>query len=57
MADEKKKKKDKSALDYFKDAYDSAARSGVLGSRAKVSVEEADKGASWYTGKKKKKSE
>lgn len=59
MADEKKKKKEKGALDYFKDAYDTAAKSGMLGTRAQVTAEEEAKGggASWYTGKKKKKSE
>jgi hypothetical protein len=57
MAEEKKKKKEKSALDYFSEAYDTAAKSGVLGTRAKVTAEEKGKGSEWYTGKKKKKSE
>ena len=56
MAEEKKKKKEKSATDYFKEAYDTAAKSGILGSRAQVTAEENAKGggAEWYTGKKKK---
>lgn len=59
MADVKKKKKeeDKSQgpLDIIRQAYDSAARSGVLGAKTKMTVENPDKQADWFSGKKKKK--
>jgi hypothetical protein len=49
MADEKKKKKEKGLLDSVREKYESAAKAGYLGARAKVTVEEGEK-------KKKKKS-
>lgn len=55
MAEEKKKKKDKGVFETMKEAYASAAKSGVLGARAKVQAEDSDKQADWFEGKKKKK--
>lgn len=54
MAEIKKKKR--GPLDVIQDAYESAAKSGALGARAKVQAEDSDKQADWYSGKKKKKS-
>lgn len=64
MADESKKVPIKEASDQIynmyedsvkavKRAYKSAAKSGALGSRAKVQAENEEIQATWYTGKNK----
>lgn len=50
MAEEKKKKKEKSFMDIIADKYNSAAASGYLGTKAKVAATEE----SSYDKKKKK---
>jgi hypothetical protein len=53
MAEEKKDKKKKKG--YLEELYDDAAKSGVMGSRAKVQAENSSKQSSWFTGGTKKK--
>lgn len=43
MADDKKKKKEKSALEIIGESYEKAALAGYLGSKAKVATEENKK--------------